>query len=279
MNIIGMNGLGDNIYQRAFVRNLRAPTYLATPWPELYADIPGVHFVKPATKLRTQAKNIARHPPGIWQRMPAGASRQIQYGRAGIINGMAAAFGVQPAEFNLPDFGSSPVAGDYMVVRPATIRTEWLADSRNPAPEYIAEAAAIVRRAGVRVVSVADLVPGVEWALDPLPEADITYHAGELGVAQLMALVQRAKMLIGGPGWIVPAAISAKAPAWIVFGGNGGFNSPGKITAPCMDLSRMAFVTPDRFCLCTQAQHNCDKKVSKHAQRFADFARKFTGVG
>lgn len=276
MNIAGMQGLGDNLYQRAFVRHLRAPTYLQTPWPELYRDIPGVHFVRPTTKLRTQSKNIARY--GNWHRMPARAVRQISYGGQGTIPGMTAAFGVRPGEFTLPDFGASPIDGDYVLVRPVTVRSEWRADSRNPAPEYVADAAAIVRRSGVKVVSVADLVPGVEWAIDPLPKADITFHAGELAVDRLMALAQSAKMIIGGIGWIVPFAISAKVPAWFICGGNGGFNAPDKITAPGMDLSRIAFAIPDRFCLCTKAQHNCDKKVTGHAKRFTEFARRWVGV-
>lgn len=276
MHIQGMKGLGDNIYQRAFLKGLKHPVWLETPWPELYADLPMVRLVKPDTKLRTQAKNMRRH--SAWEQMPRGRIIQVAYGQAGIIPGMASKFGRQPGEFDLPDFGPSPVAGRYVVVRPVTLRSEWRADSRNPLPEYVAQAAAEMRRRGFTVVSVADLEDGKEWALDPLPPADIRYHAGELPVEQLLALLQGAVAVIGGIGWIVPAAIAAKVPAWIVCGGQGGYNAPELITAPTMDLTRIAFAVPDNFCRCTQRDHSCDKRISDYDQRLAEWADRLPAV-
>lgn len=270
LRIQGMKGLGDNIYQRAFLKGLKYPVWLETPWPELYRDLPTVKLVRPDTKLRTQAKNIRRH--SSWEQAPRGRVIQVAYGREGIIPGMAAKFGRAPGEFDLPDFGPPPVAGRYVVVRPVTVREEWRADTRNPLPEYIAQAAAEMRRRGFRVISVADLEPGKEWALDPLPAADLQFHAGELPVEQLLALVQGAAAVIGGIGWIVPACIAAKIPAWIVCGGQGGFNAPELITHPAMDLSRIAFAVPDNFCRCTQKQHDCDKRIADYDQRFAAWA-------
>ena len=276
MHIQGMKGLGDNIYQRAFLKGLKYPVWLETPWPELYADLPMVRLVKPDTKLRTQAKNMRRHT--AWEQMPRGRITQVAYGQAGIIAGMAAKFGRQPGDFDLLVFGPSPVAGRYVVVRPVTLRSEWRADSRNPLPEYVAQAAAEMRRRGFTVVSVADLEDGKEWALDPLPPADIRYHAGELPVEQLLALLQGAVAVIGGIGWIVPAAIAAKVPAWIVCGGQGGYNAPELITAPTMDLTRIAFAVPGNFCRCTQRDHSCDKRIADYDQRFAEWADRLPAV-
>ena len=276
MHIQGMKGLGDNIYQRAFLQDLKHPVWLETPWPELYRDLPMVKVVRPDTKLRTQSKNISRH--AHWERPPRGRVAQIAYGKDGIIRGMAARFGRQPAAYNLPDFGPPPVEGRSVVVRPVTVRSEWRADARNPLPEYVARAAAEMQRRGYKVVSVADLEDGKEWALDPLPVADVQYHAGELQVEQLLALVQGAAAVIGGIGWIVPAAIAAKVPAWIVCGGQGGYNAPELITAPTMDLTRIAFAVPDNFCRCTQREHTCDKRISDYDQRFAEWADRLPAV-
>ncbi|HDG9203473.1 TPA: hypothetical protein PBW36_006308, partial [Pseudomonas aeruginosa] len=93
-----------------------------------------------------------------------------------------------------------------------------------------------------------------------------------LPVEQLLALLQHADAVIGGIGWIVPASIAAKVPAWIICGGQGGYNSPEHITDKCMDLSRITFAVPDRFCRCTMKQHNCDKRITDHDQRFAAWA-------
>lgn len=267
MIIAGMLGLGDNIYQRAFVRQL-GRVHLLTPWPQLYADLPNVKCCRPHTKLRTQAINEARDG-FTWHNPPAGPHLKIMYGGEGIIPGMTRVFGVAPGVFDLPNFGPSPIPGRYVVVRPVTVRAEWRADSRNPLPGYVAEAADYARSKGFRVVSVADLADGAEWALDPLPPAHVTFHKGELPVEQLLALVQGAAAVIGGIGWIVPACIAAKVPAWIVCGGQGGFNSPELINVPGADWVRYA--VPNRFCRCTQRAHDCDKRITSHAQKFAEW--------
>lgn len=271
-----MRGLGNNIYQRAFIKALPGPVWLDTPWPELYADL-DVKCVHPETTLRTQGKNIRRRSQ--WAAPPIGVqSIKVAYGREGIIPGMQRCFGVMPAGLDLPDFGPPPVAGRYVVVRPVTVRAEWRADTRNPLPEYIAQAAAEMRRRGYRVVSVADLESGKEWALDPLPDAEIRFHAGELPVEQLLALLQRASAVIGGIGWIVPASIAAKVPAWIVCGGQGGFNHPDLITHQSMDLSSIFFAVPDNFCHCTLKQHDCNKEIANYDQRFAEWADRLPAV-
>lgn len=274
MIIHGMLGLGDGLYQRAFIKSMPKPLYLATPWPILYEDIPGVHFIRPQTTLRTQAKNIARHADWVMPptRQP---TRQIRYGAEGIIPGMTASFGVAPGAFDLPPLPPSPETGKYVVVRPATVRSEWRADTRNPDPQYIAQAATEAQRRGYRVIGVADLQEQQEWALAPLPPADYAYYKGELPVEQLLALVQGAAAVIGGIGWLVPAALAAKVPAWIICGGQGGFNAPELI---CPAGSTITFAVPDNFCRCRLKQHNCDKRISDYDSKLAHWADRFLPV-
>lgn len=276
MLIHGMRGLGDNIYQRAFIKALPKPVYLDTPWPEIYADIEGVHFTRPQTNLRTQAKNIARHQGRGWETPPPRQpARQIRYGTEGITQGMTAAFGVAPGAFDLPPLPPSPETGRYVVVRPATVRSEWRADTRNPDPEYIITAAADAKARGYKVISVADLVDGVEWMVGDSPYADVRYHKGELPVEQLLALVQGAAAVIGGIGWLVPAALAAKVPAWILCGGQGGYNAPELI---CPAESTITFTVPDNFCRCRLKQHNCDKRISDYGSKLAHWADQFLPV-
>lgn len=269
MIIHGMRGLGDNLFQRPFIKALPKPVYLDTPWPEIYQDIPGVHFIRPQTTLRTQAKNIARHadwvmPPG---RQPA---RHIRYGAEGIIPGMTASFGVAPGEFDLPPLGPFPCDLKYVVVRPATVRSEWRADTRNPEPEYIAEAAREAKRRGYHVISIADLQDGQEWIVGQAPPADTCFHAGELPVERLLSLVANAAAVIGGIGWLVPAALAAKVPAWIICGGQGGYNAPELITPK--GQSNITFAVPDNFCRCKLKQHGCDKRISDYDSKLAQWA-------
>lgn len=273
MRIIhGMNGLGDNIYGRPFIKRItqKELIYLRTPWPELYSDLPNIQFVNPDTYLRTQAKNAARFIG--WAQEPVGKAQRISYGANPIWEGLKVRFGVEPkCEMDLPDFGASPVPGKYVVIRPVTVRDEWRADSRNPLPEYVAMAAQMAMDRGYAVVSVADLCEE-EWIVGELPPAHIYFHGGELPVEKLMALVQGASAIIGGIGWIVPASIAAKVPAWIICGGNGGYNAPERITDPSMDLSRIEFAVPDKFCRCTEKFHDCKKEISNYAEKFASWA-------
>ena len=270
MIINGMFGLGDNLYERAFIKALPKPVYLSTPWPFIFHDIPGVHFIRPQTTLRTQAKNIARHADWVMPptRQP---TRQIRYGAEGIIQGMTASFGVAPGAFDLPPLPPSPEQGKYVVVRPATVRSEWRADTRNPDPSYIGLAALKAAELGYKVISVADLQEGQEWMVGFPPIADVEYHKGELPVEQLLSLVANAAAVIGGIGWLAPAALAAKVPAWLICGGQGGFNAPELI---CPSGSTITFAVPDNFCRCRLKQHNCDKRISDYDSKLTAWADK-----
>lgn len=268
ITVNGMRGLGDNLYMRAFVKQLCGHVTLETPWPELYSDLPNVSCARPVTNLRTQRKNIARQKSWV-NKSSYGKQLHIRYGAEGIMRGMQQAFGVAPGVMDLPPLAAPLVDGPYVVVRPITLRTEWMADTRNPLPEYVAQASAEAARRGYTVVSVADLEDGKEFIVGEKPPAHLEYHEGQLDVLQLLALIAGASAVIGGIGWIVPACIAAKVPAWVVCGGQGGFNAPELIAPPD---STVTFAVPDNFCRCLTKQHNCDKRISNHAETFARWA-------
>lgn len=275
MLINGMRGLGDAIYGRAFVKQFKGDVWYDTPWPELVADLTNVHCVRPHTPLRTQSKNILRHTE--WEVAPRGLpQRHPRYGAEGIIQGLTASFGVAPGEFDLPPLPPSPESGKYVVMRPVTVRSEWRADTRNPDPIYIKWATALAQHRGYKVVSIADLQDGQEWIVgEDNPFVDVRYHKGELPVEQLLSLVANAAAVIGGIGWLVPAALAAKVPAWIVCGGQGGFNAPELI---CPPDSTITFAVPDNFCRCRQKIHNCDKRISDYDSKLAQWADRYLAV-
>jgi hypothetical protein len=276
----GMRGLGDNIYQRAFVKAL-APrgVYIRTPWPELYEDIPGVRFLRDATTLRTQARNLERQPAARWSDAPTVHRRiAVGYGaghlrRGSIVDAMRAAFKCEPAGFDLPAFAPSiessrPIA----VVRPVTARREWLNVARNPLPEYVARVAADLIDRGYFVVSVADVADGAEWFVGDPPPASLELHRGELPVRELLGLIRSAAVVVGGVGWIVPACIAAGVPLFCILGGHGGHNAPDRITDPArMRLDRVGFARPDHFCACESMRHECDKRNSNLGEQWRAF--------
>lgn len=281
-----MEGMGDTIFQRPLIRQLIAenpgtPVYVASSWPELLEDIPHAGFVYPArTTLRTQRKNSARQDRTRWVKPPSPhkhcrprymlASAKID--RQTIMAELARSMNLRadaPLTLDLPDFGPSPVAGRYALVRPVTHRREWLNSARSPRPEYVVRAAELLRAAGYQIVSVADVDGSLEWLEEPAPVADVRFHHGELGIRELMALTQHAGVVVGGVGWIMPAGVAAKVPTVIIGGGNGEHNAPWIITDPRMDLSRYRHLLPDPYCECARREHACTKEIPDFDAQFA----------
>ena len=273
----GMSGLGDNLYQRPVIAALAETrdVYLQTPWPQLYRGL-AIGCVRVPTRLRTQARNAASVVN--WATAPAGCeAADVTYTRreGTMLGALARELGVDwPAlKFTGPRVKPARRARPYLLVRPATVRTEWVAESRNPDPTYIARAVQALR-AQYHVISVADLAAGLEWAVGELPYADERHHAGELSVLELMALVAGAAGVIGGVGWLVPAAVAYKAPMLLIFGGAGIHNGPGRIFDPRMDISRIVQAVPDKFCICEGRQHGCDKTIRRFDAHVEEFAHR-----
>lgn len=283
----GMHGLGDNIYQRGFIKEIKTEVYLETPWPQIYQGLDHVKFIKPNTKLRTQSKNIAKEDSDIqWLDIDPSKydgyrhRKKIHYGNPkrsrGIIREMADCFDVRPSKFDLPDFRSEfpwiKDLGEFALIRPVTERKEWFNKARNPKPEYIKKSTEMLKDSGIKIISIADLKKDEEWLIEPKPYSDKKFHKGELGVKELLALVQSAKYTVGGVGWIVPASLCYNNKAWIVLGGHGHYNSPEFIMY--RQPNQVSFAKPDNFCRCRNMTHDCDKEISNYENQFAEWLRK-----
>lgn len=285
--IRGQWGLGDNIFARPIVRACaeRYDVCLETPWPELFDDLP-VRFVRAVRNLRTQMRNVARQPQARWSAPPR-AIREVRlgYGHAELargsivaaLEGQIGAVGVKlsaPA-WDLPDMGASPLSSERPIalVRPVTVRSEWRNEARNPRPEYVAAIARALISTH-EVVVVADLQPGQEWLDGELPPHHRAFLKGEFSVRELLALAGAADVIVGGVGWIVPAAIALKRKAFIIHGGHGGHNAASVITDPRMDLSQIGFATPEEFCKCTNMLHRCEKTIADLSVQWMIFCRR-----
>lgn len=283
--IQGMKGLGDNIFQRPFVRaacETGRQVFLETPWPQLYADLP-VKPVMTNTTLRTQRVNELSQGCDTWWARPDRAEVvRVQYGhealrRGTIVQAMEKVLplGRTPFAFDLPELGPA-VRGPALtgkplaVVRPVTVRREWRNEARNPRPEYLRDLAKWLRPTH-RVVVVAHLAAGEEWLEGELPDHDEAFVHGQLDMLELLRLVRDADLVVGGVGWLVPAAIALKTRAFIVLGGQGGHNAPEKITDPRMELSRIGWARPRSYCRCDRMLHRCNKLIPDLAAQWAAF--------
>lgn len=282
LHIIGMQGLGDNIFQRAFIRTLSEQwdIYLETSWPEFYADL-SIKPVKPTTRLRTQLKNVNR-TRGPWWPKPAVHRKQtkvityveaLRTGRS-IINGMEHAFGISlPPLFDLPPLPAPSIINTdkpLAFVRPVSVRSEWYNEARNPKPEYIAQIIEALRPTH-HIVLVADVQDGAEYFVGSPPKGDSEFIRGELPAMQMLALLGASDIVVGGVGFIIPAAIALKKKCFIILGGQGGHNAPRVVTDPRLDCSRIGFAMPKDFCQCTNMRHRCVKEIPDLLQQFSNF--------
>lgn len=261
----GMHGLGDTIYLRAFVKALleRDDVYLATPWPEIFADLP-VRCVKKRTVMRTQVKNIAASSY-TWHKEPA-SCRRLAAGydlrRESIWEGFQRTLGVSPDGFDLPPANSR---GACAVVRPVTVRREFPWTARNPDPAYVAMAAAALADE-TYVVSVADLQDGEEWLDGAAPPCHASLHGG-VPLGALLGLVSNATALVGGVGWLLPAAIASGVPMLCIAGGQGGMNAPEKVGT----AKNVTWAIPDNYDRGLEPQAACDKTISRFTEILTDW--------
>jgi hypothetical protein len=284
LHVLGMQGLGDNIFQRAFIHALsrQKEIYLETSWPEFYADLP-VKFVRPTggySRLRTQNKNVARSRI-VWQPRPTrmqavrnSYQRAFQMGLS-IINGMEQSFGIklEPRLLDLPVLPPPPTIRTdkpLAFVRPVTVRSEWFNSARNPEPQYILDIVEALRPTH-HIVCVADVVDREEYFVGQPPKGDTEFIRGELSAMNMLALLAASDIIIGGMGFIVPASLALKRDCFVVLGGQGGHNAPNRVLDPRLDCSRIGFATPKDFCQCTNMRHDCSKAIPDLMQQFCRF--------
>lgn len=275
--ITSRNGLGDGIYARPFVREFakRGETWVATAWPELFSDL-GVHCVQPETCLAVHQRNIARHNGTTWSNLPEAPQLiALKYAwramrRNSILAEMEKNAGIRldAVALDLPPLPASPVQRDNVaVVRLTIARTDWINRGRDPLAGYVSSAARMLMDAGYHVVTVAYLQDGLEHAAETVP-AHQRFEHGELSTLELLALVANAAVVVGGPSWIIPACIATRTPCIVIAGGNGAQNSPAALVDARLGATWVQWLLPDRYCMCKQRTHQCDKRISDFEQRF-----------
>lgn len=288
--IEGMHGLGDNLHQRAVLRLLleqHDEIWLETSWPSVYHDMPRVRCLAKGTKLRTQLANASREADRFEATAPAIRARmRIWYtpndvrSRGSVLAAMCRAANVNHdrADFRLPvpaDWVAQArrIVGEparpILVYRPLVERTEWGGcGARNPDRDAYAELFAAVR-SQFHVISIADLVPQVEWMTSRPIVADAEFHRGELHFEALAGLFSIASLVWASPGFAVPLAQAVGTPVVCIFG---GYESSRSFSSGAR-YSRYLGIDPIRPCECFQHHHACRKAIDlpAAARRIADF--------
>jgi hypothetical protein len=293
-----MHGLGDNIRQRAIVRQLmeRHEVWLESSWVSVYHDLigDGLQVIRKDSRLRTQAKNAVREAVWFSKLRPPPSAKHVRVWyppaevrkRGSVLAAMCASAGldVAGADFRLPIpsgwlakvtpwlrrwgySGTKPM----MVYRPLVDRpSDWTGcNARNP--DHAAYAALYRSiRDQFFVVSVADLVPKVEWIVGEHVEADAVVHRGELEFEALAALTSLSGLVFCSPGFAAVLAQAVGTPVACIFGGyeRSSFFFAGAKNAPVLGID------PIHPCECFRHDHDCRKTIDLPAatERLAVFA-------
>lgn len=292
--VVGMHGMGDNIHQRAILKNLTASReiWLETSWPQIYWDMPELHLVNKGTNLRTQLKNSAAHA-AVFDRKPMPQNPRPECLRifykvenvikaGSILGGMLDLIQMKLPQ---PDY-ALPIRADWaakadaliarlkptkpiLLYRPLIERREWDGcAARNPDHAAYAELVSAIRE-DYYVVSIADLAAGKEWAVGSDIKADAEFHAGELDFETVAGLCARASLVYGSPGFVVVLGRSLQVPTVCVFG---GYEDSRSFT-----LGAGAYLGIDtiRPCMCFQHHHGCTKTIDipTATTKIKDFSR------
>lgn len=281
----GMHGLGDNIHQRALVRQLvqRHRVWLQTPWPCVYHDLVGerLRLVPTASGLRTQAKNAEREAGAFYQgRVPAAGVLQVNYPPAAVrkegsvLDALMKSAGGEPrsADFSMPvprpwvDRATPWLARwgatkPLLLFRPLHERSEWSGcRARNPEHAAYVELLESIRDRFF-VVSIADLEPGKEWLVGPRVHGDAECHAGELDFETIAALTQMAGLVFTTPGFMTVLTQAVGGRGVTVFG---GYEDATSFSAGA-HMAHWLPIEPVRPCNCFAHQHACDKQIDMPA--------------
>ncbi len=237
LRVNGMHGLGDNLHQRAVIRQLLPDwsVYLDSSWPSVYHDFiaQGLRIIEKPTRLRTQIKNQVREASAFYRGPVPTPARliHIRYGRQPPLKAMCEATGVSYAAVDItlpvPDawrddaralIASWQTTKPLMIYRPLTVRPEWAgAALRNADPIDYNKLFATIR-GRYFVASVGDIEFDREWLAGLLPDVDVVLHGG-LPFGTLAALFEAAGLVFTSGGFAAILAPAVGTPCVSVYGG------------------------------------------------------------
>ncbi|WP_128361519.1 hypothetical protein [Mesorhizobium sp. M7A.F.Ca.CA.004.12.1.1] len=278
----GMHGLGDNLHQRAVIRQLMRghEVYLESSWVAPYHDLiaDGLKVIHKATVLRTQAKNASREAgrfhrgglPRFRRAVQVSYSPDQVRSQGSVLAAMCRVTGTDyaTADFRLPipDAWMKQVRQlldtwrpqkPILIYRPLNERTEWSGcQARNPDHDAYRDLLATIRD-DFFVVSVADLVSGKEWMAGHPIKADVEFHRGELDFETIAALTSVAALVVTSPGFAAILAQAVGTPATVIFGGyeNSSSFAGGARYSPYLGID------PINPCQCFSHSHACQKTI------------------
>lgn len=291
--IRGMWGIGDNIHQRAVLRELmkKHDVWLDACCVSMFHDlaaqgmhiVPRPHGTGAAARVRDARErgqfeglpNVHVPPAATERRRHIGYDKHSIKAYGSILAAQFASVGLSMP--STPDF-SLVVPQSWkdkalqfinrvplevrkkplLVYRPIVLNKGWECPARAPDPIAYDK---LFRRIKDRfyVVGVANCYPGYEWTSGPQPALDLDLTHGELDFEGMAGLFAHATMVFANPGFAPVLAQAVGTPVVIVYGGNECFADTNIVGA---HLAPTLAIEPDKPCACHLRVHNCNKHIT-----------------
>jgi len=271
-------GIGDTFYQRHLIKRIleiKGEVALASPWQQLFWDMPELKFWWQSSMLRVQEIEYAKwkfapiHKKAkqdlfigydnrhlkIGDTVPASYTRTVNRDGGFTISDYSLDFPLKPewVERALEIKNNRPIC----LVRIPTVRNEWPAARRTPMPGAMTKCLDTLPRDMVRIAVGFDH-PMQERAAENIMVNE-RYTNGELPIEIVAALAKIADLVVTPVGFMTVMAAAVGAKTVNIFGGHAG---PQHIFDPRMDhIATQKYIAPDPFCNCFDNLHNCVKAI------------------
>lgn len=250
-------GIGDNLYQRPFIKalSIKYDIFLDTPLPEIYHDL-DVTFVNEKPKIYPRIEEISfLH---YWNGFESGINIFDYFGqRCGY-----PLHNIETLDNSLPikeEWGFAfRTPKPLCLVRPPTLRKSFINPARNPDIKYFQH---LINRhkEDYYFVSIGNLSENETLAGAELTGIDKEFMHGELSIGQVFYLMNISKLVICSPSFFVPAALALGCKCFCIFG---GYVKPELLISPKINTTNFFYAAPEPFCNCRDAMHECNKEIN-----------------
>ena len=302
-------GFGDNLYNRLVLHSLilKYEIQIETVLPQLYKDFfdnyKSVRWVAPPKVIhRTQQdafKDAIRegYVPTELDMTDAIVVKPL-YGGGALLDGHSILSAIeknyrdQGIQIDIPDYGALIKYPDYeltpkllnffkdngyinstkiAVIRPPTVRKEWPVPARGCNVKYLIDAVKMLNNAGWVTISIADTKEGESIPMGWTDTCTHHFDSGQFTFTEVLSLIDVSNLVVGSPGFIVPAGWMSGKPTFIIYGGRGAYDSPATHFDIRFPMVNIGWALPDNFCECHVDNHQCDKTITGFRAKFMEF--------
>jgi ADP-heptose:LPS heptosyltransferase len=267
-----MLGLGDCFYIRFALRSLPSQALcLITSWPQVYHDFVGTKFVRPKdVAMRTQRANIEKlnidwietdkrfdYSPCYQLSNPKRLVDQIaSYLHGNIVPlNYDVSFTVKQewieAALELTKGAKKPIC----IIRPNTLRPEWLCPARNPKTEYLQRFIDNYKEE-FHFVSIANLKHLCEYYDGELKGVDQEFTTG-VPIETVFGLFHIAALAVFSPSFWLTTAYAIGTPSICIYGANVPHR---RLEVPNL-VHNITAIEPENFHECNVTETNARKDI------------------